>query len=218
VVAGALEHKTLSEAVLDALRELIFTGQLRAGDRLFEDRLAERLGVSRNPVREAIHAMAATGLVEIVPRKGAYVATFNREDVEGIQEVRRVLERWVVATAAARHDDHDIAAIDRCIEVGRAASAAGDATAATTAHQEFHRAIEQATKNPFVALAMAPLRQRTDLIFSVLANRRDSHETWDEHERIRDAIARRDPLEASSLIDAHITATLRAFAVETAQP
>ncbi len=64
-------HRTLREVVADELRQMIMTGALQPGERLFEDRLAEQLGVSRNPVREAIRALEGTGLVEVVPRVAA---------------------------------------------------------------------------------------------------------------------------------------------------
>jgi DNA-binding GntR family transcriptional regulator len=213
VVAQAIEHKTLREAVADALREMIFSGELRAGDRLVEDRLAERLGVSRNPIREGIRAMEAIGLVEVVPRRGAYVASIDADDVQRIQEVRRVVEGWIVATAAERHDAEDLARIDEWLATGAKASRSRDRVLATEAHRGFHLALEAATKNQYVSVIMAPLRQRTELVFSVLAGRPQGSHHWGEHQAIRDAVAARDAELARRLIDEHIGNAMARFSL-----
>ncbi|WP_373069076.1 GntR family transcriptional regulator, partial [Gemmatimonas sp.] len=117
-----LRHRPLREVVAERIREMIITGELAQGERLIEDRLAEQLGVSRNPVREAIRSLEATGLVEVLPRRGAYVADLDLEDIKLIQEIRRVLDCWIVVAAAERHDTNDLARIDACIAGGRDAA------------------------------------------------------------------------------------------------
>ncbi|MCW2750452.1 MAG: transcriptional regulator, GntR family [Aeromicrobium sp.] len=208
-----IAHKTLREAVADALREMIFNGELKAGDRLVEDRLAERLGVSRNPIREGIRAMEAIGLVTVVPRRGAYVASIDADDVQRIQEVRRVVEGWIVATAAERHDAEDLARIDEWLVIGARASRTHDRVVATEAHRGFHLGLEAATKNHYVSVMMAPLRQRTELVFSVLAGRPQGSHHWGEHKNIRDAVAARDAELARKLIDEHIGRAMARFSL-----
>jgi DNA-binding GntR family transcriptional regulator len=212
-VSQPIEHKTLREAVADALREMIFSGELKAGERLVEDRLAERLGVSRNPIREGIRAMEAIGLVNVVPRRGAYVASIDADDVQRIQEVRRVVEGWIVATAAERHDAEDLARIDEWLVIGARASRSHDRILATEAHRGFHLGLEAATKNHYVSVMMAPLRQRTELVFSVLAGRPQGSHHWGEHKNIRDAVAARDAELARHLIDEHIGRAMARFSL-----
>jgi DNA-binding GntR family transcriptional regulator len=210
-----VEHKSLRETVTDALREMILTGELKGGERLIEDKLAERLGVSRNPVREAIRALESTGLVQVVPRHGAHVATVDAADAGRIQEIRRVLEAWIVTAAAERHDDDDLAAVDECLAAGQKASTAGDRVAESAAHRSFHMALEAATKNEYVSVVMEPLRQRTELVFSIVGDtvqgRDGGSPQWQEHQAIRDAIATRDSVRARELIDAHIDAAMRRY-------
>lgn len=211
-----LVHKPLREVVTCELRRLIVEGDLAPGERIFEDQLAERLGVSRNPVREAIRSLEALGLVEVLPRRGAYVVAVDVDDIRQMLEIRRVLDRWVIETAAERHDDDDIARLDSCIDLGRAASEANDPVRAAAQHRAFHLAIEAATKNPYTTVAMDPIRQRAELVFSVLAHHRGPV-GWDAHEAIRDAIAKGDGATAGRLMDAHVVGAIDEFESETSK-
>ena len=205
-----LEHKPLREVVADALRQLIIDGELAPGERLVEGHLAERLGVSRNPIREAIRSLEAVGLIEVVQRRGAYVAQIDATDIRLMQEVRNVLDRWIVQAAALRHDDGDIKQIDETIRQGREASEAGDIVRAAEQHRAFHLAIEAATKNPYATLAMNSLRQRAELIFSMMVHRRGPV-AWDDHEAIRNAIVRRDTEASARLMNAHLDDVVQQF-------
>src|SRR5689334_18256734 len=95
-------HGSLSKVVADELRRGILIGQRKPGDRLVEDRLSAELGVSRVPIREALRLLAAEGLVEVQPRRGASVAEFSAEVAHDLVEVRAMLE-GVNARLAARH-------------------------------------------------------------------------------------------------------------------
>lgn len=198
-----LDHKPLREVVADELRRLIVGGELAPGERLVEDRLAEQLGVSRNPVREAIRSLEAVGLVQVVPRRGTYVVDVDLEDLRRMQELRRVLDRWIVESAAKRRTDEDVARLDEIIAAGRSASRAGDQVRAAEQHRAFHLAIEAATQNPYATVVMDPLRQRAELVFSLLAHHRGTV-GWDSHQQIRDAIAKRDGARAKKLMDEHV--------------
>ena len=197
-----VDHQSLREVVADALRQLIIDGELAPGERLTEESLAKRLGVSRNPIREAIHALEAVGLVEVVPRRGAYVAAVDIDDIRLIEEVRVTMDRWIVQAAALRHDNDDLATIDECLSVGRAASEASDQVGAAAQHRAFHLAIEAATKNPYVTMTLDPLRDRVELVYSILAHQRGPV-GWDAHQAIRDAIARREVELATRLMEEH---------------
>jgi DNA-binding GntR family transcriptional regulator len=209
-MVGTLNHKPLREIVADEIRAMIVSGVIAPGQRLIEEPLAEQLGVSRNPVREAIRSLEATGLVEVIPRRGAYAVHLNSRDIRQIQDLRRVIDAWVVQQAALRHTAADLERIDNCIRVGKRASRAGDSVRAGEMHREFHLAIEAATGNQYATLAIEPLRQRTEVVFSVLAEHRGVR-SWDEHQRIRDAIASRDPELARKLMEEHIEAAFESF-------
>lgn len=196
-------HKTLRELVADAILGQILSGQLEPGARLLEDKLAAELGVSRNPVRESIRALEATGLIEVIPRRGAYVAEVDPHDLAQLLEVRVVLEAHAARLAAQRVTPELVAEIDQCINGGIEASRRGDLLQAAEHHRGFHVTIERAAGNPFIAETVAPLRTRTELVFSMLADSR-AMLSWDEHRLIRDAIAAGNPELASAKAAAHM--------------
>lgn len=200
-------HRPLREIVADEIRDMILRGDLAPGDRLLEDRLAQQLGVSRNPVREAIRALEATGLVDVQPRQGATVSRLDIDDVSQLLVVRSVLEGLAAELAATNCSPDDLAAIDRCLEEGRAASAVGDLITAAGRHRDFHVAIEKASANDHVGSTAAPLRHRTELVFSVLSNSR-SMLSWDEHQKIRDAIADGESCAARDAALAHMRSVI----------
>ena len=111
-------HSPLTQLVVEALRERILTGKVQSGERLVEGRLSEELGVSRMPVREALHTLAAEGLVTIEPRRGASVTSFGVDQVRELVEVRATLEGLNAKLAAKRHDPAQLAALEKILEEG----------------------------------------------------------------------------------------------------
>lgn len=214
------QYRPLREVVAEEIREMIVRGELAAGERLLEDRLADQLGVSRNPVREAIRSLEATGLVEVVPRRGAYVSRLDVDDARQLLEVRGILEGFAAEIAAARADEKLIEMLDRIIEEGRRASADHNHVRAAELHRDFHVAIEQVSGNAYLEQVTQPLRHRTEMVFSLLVDARGGL-SWDEHRRIRDAIARHDGEGARLAVRAHLDAvieTMETAATSTPAP
>ena len=197
------KHQTLRESVAEEIRRLIMIGELQPGERLVEDRLAEQLGVSRNPVREAIRALEGTGLVEVVPRRGAYVSQLDPMQASQLLELRAVIEGYAARLAARNRNDEHVAALRECIEGGMEASRKGDHVRAAAYHRDFHIGIERASGNDHLEAVVGPLRHQTELVFSVLADRR-AVLSWDEHVRILEAIEAGDESKAERFTMEHM--------------
>jgi DNA-binding GntR family transcriptional regulator len=200
-------YRPLREVVAEELRGMILRGELPPGERLTEDRLAEQLGVSRNPVREAIRSLEATGLVEVIPRRGAYVCHPDLADVRNLLELRSVLEGYAAEKAARDVPDGLVDELTRIIDDGMAASTAGNHVLAAELHRDFHLATEQAIGNPYLLQVVEPLRQRTEMVFSILLDRRGPV-SWHEHQAVRDAIAAGEPDRARATVFQHIMSVL----------
>ena len=120
-------HAPLSDVVADKLRHGIASGRYKPGERLVEERLAAELGVSRNPVREAIRSLASEGLIEVTPRRGAVVMSLDRDDAWEMIEVRAALEGLNARLAARRRPAHLIDQLKAVLEQGRAMAASAGA-------------------------------------------------------------------------------------------
>src|SRR6202166_4788519 len=118
-------HSSLHDQVVTELRQAILSGQLKPGERLVEGKLADELGVSRNPVREAIRVLASEGLVDVAARRGASVAVMSDQEARETIEVRALLEGQNARLAARRHDKELIKRIESVLKKGSAAVAAG---------------------------------------------------------------------------------------------
>jgi DNA-binding GntR family transcriptional regulator len=204
-IAGT--YRPLRDLVTDALHEMILSGELAPGERLTEDKLAEQLGVSRNPVREAIRALTAMGLVQAVPRRGAYVAMPDLGDLRHLLKIRSVLEGWAAEEAAQLSPPGLVEELTALVQEGIEASKAEDHGRAAELHRRFHVATEEAAGNPYLLEVCEPLRQRTDMVFSLLLHRRGPV-SWHEHEAVRDAIADGDPERARATVAGHMLSVL----------
>ncbi len=107
--AGRLVRKTTVELVLDALRSRILSGAIAPGAPMRQEALAEELGVSRIPVREAIRLLSSEGLVDVLPHKGAFVSMLSKDEVREFFDLRQRLEPWLLHEAVPRISDTELA-------------------------------------------------------------------------------------------------------------
>ncbi|MFW8635621.1 GntR family transcriptional regulator [Cribrihabitans pelagius] len=189
--------------LLAELRE----GRLTPGDRLRETELAERLGVSRTPVREAIRQLEADGIVTHVPRQGASIRTLDYAEVMELYEMRAVLEGTAARLAARAASDLEI---EELYDMNRALAALGHVPEAFTLNRQFHAALLDAAKNRFLTRSIHTL-QKTLLILgpTTLTEPDRAEKAVEEHFGVLDAIKARDGALAEAAMRAHIETAQR---------
>ena len=195
---GAIPLRTA--AVLEAIKHAILAGELRPGQSLVEAELAQQLGVSKTPVREALKTLAGAGLVTMSPYRGAAVRVIDPEMAHAIYDMRLLLEPEAVRRAAARGADWDAAgqALDR-------ADASSDEAERSLANREFHRALYRECGNPLLVAALDDLRDQTALISAAAWQQQPSwQQEAGEHRTILAAAAAGEADRAGELLAAHI--------------
>lgn len=204
-------HLPLSTAIAGEIKRAILSARYRPGDRLVEGNLATSLGVSRNPVREALRQLEAEGFVEIAPRRGASVATIGLREAQEMFEVRAALEALSARLAAVRATDQDIEELDEIVVRGERAALNHRLEDLPDLNTEFHMRLVEVSGNRQMARMIAELRDRIQWIYSRHVERR-AVPSWDEHRRLFDAIAAHDPESAAHIALHHIAAAQDAFA------
>jgi len=190
-----------------ALIEEIRTGRLRPGDRLRETELADRLGVSRTPVREAIRQLEADGLVAHAPRQGATVRKLDYAEVMELYEMRAVLEGTAARLAA--HAALDIE-IEELASVNAALAKTRSAEEAFRLNRSFHAALLDAAKNRFLHKSMSSLSKALMILGpTTLSETERFASAVQEHEAVLEALKARDGMAAEQRMRAHIEASQR---------
>ena len=200
---------TSAERTLAALRELILDGDLRPGARLGEVELAERLGVSRTPVREALSRLAAEGLVELAPNRGARVVTWTVAEMEGVFDVRASLEPQLTGFAVARATEDDVQVLEELARRMLAVGSPGldqDLDALVPLNRAFHDRLVALADHPALATALAavihpPIVLRNFHTYDEASLRR----SLAHHAEIVAAVRAGDPAWAQAVMTAHIS-------------
>ncbi|MDA2805085.1 GntR family transcriptional regulator [Nocardiopsis suaedae] len=200
----------LREAVYEALLDLITTRALPPGRHLVETELAARLGVSRQPVREALQRLSNEGWVDLRPGYGAFVHTPDEGEAEQLLAVRALLETEAARLAAGNADADDIERLRALWLRGTRAAEEGPVEAAVTANADFHRALIVSSGNTVLAELAAQVDRRVRWFYAPIARSR-GQASWDEHARIIDAVEAGRPDEAAALMADHTERTRTAY-------
>lgn len=196
-------HRQLSELVTTRIRDSIMSGAYAPGARLIEGRIAEELNVSRVPVREALRALAAEGLVEVRPRHGAVVASLDPASAREMVQIRATLE-GLNARLAAEHCTPELASkVAEVLAEGNAKLASGETAALPNLNARFHDLLYAAGANTMLADLMRTLRDRTRMLF-VNATDDEVRVTWEEHAAILRAVQSGDAAVAALLAERHV--------------
>src|SRR5437763_5947954 len=200
---------TTSDLVVDAIREAIRAGRIAPGETLVERRLADLLGVSKTPVREALIALAANGLVTVSPNRGAVVRNVSTDDVCKAYEVRLLLEPWAVAKAV--RDGGTVESARAHLEEARRLLPGTDHVPLSLANRRFHRELYAGCGNEIVVRQLDSLQELAALgAVSIIW---EQSPTWraeyDEHAEILAAAEAGEAETAERLLRKHIRQSLR---------
>lgn len=199
------EFLPLRDVVFNTLRKAILTGQLKPGERLMEVHLANRLGVSRTPIREAIRKLELEGLVIMIPRRGAEVARITEKSLKDVLEVRRALDALSVELACERITKEDMERLwGACQEFERAAKGK-DASIIAKADVALHDIIVEATGNLRLTQLVNNLSEQMYRYRFVYIKEESKHDMLvAEHREIYESIASRDRERAARAAKLHI--------------
>lgn len=210
-VVGPLPRPApLRESVHEAISQMIIGGSLKPGQRLVEVDLARMLGVSRQPVREALQRLHNEGWVDLRPGYGAAVHVPADNDVDQLLTARAALESESARLAAENSSKADLAELDRLCKVGTSAAKSGEHDEAVQANSDLHRLITQMSNNQFLIDFAAQVDRRVRWYYRPIAPFRGLA-SWHEHTKIVKAIRQHDGALAASLMREHTEHTLAAF-------
>lgn len=199
------EYLPLRDVVFNTLRKAILKGELKPGERLMEIALAERLGVSRTPIREAMRKLELEGLVVMIPRRGAQVANITKKDLNDVLEVRMGLETMVAEKACKRMTEEQMSKLWMAAKTFERTISEGNLVKLAEADVAFHEIIYEACDNKRLNQVMNNLREQ---IYRYRVEYLKDEETRNvlvkEHEELYKAIKARDVAKAQEISFHHI--------------
>ena len=214
----------LVEQVRDAILEEVASGAIAPGDRIIQEQIAQALGVSRQPVQQALALLRNQGVLLDAPGRGLLVAPLDPGHVQHMYDIRAVIEGLAARRAAEVGAERAAKVGSALIEAGRKAVAAGSVARMIAADMKFHEFIYGLSGNPLIARALETHLTYTQRVMGeVLIRDEKPRDIWDQHEAILKAIASGDGERAETLVRLHLTQAagfmvnrLRGTAPETA--
>ena len=198
-------YKPLRELVCENIRQAIIDGTFSPGERLMEIQLADEMGVSRTPVREAIRKLELEGFVVMIPRRGTYVADISIKDINEVYEVRTALDILAAGLAAERINEDELEAMQRLlVEIGQYIDE-GNIEKIVEIDSAFHDILYQASRNERLVNIISNLREQiTSLRGRSMMYPGRLAKTLEEHRAIVDSIAQRDAEKAQRAVRIHM--------------
>jgi DNA-binding GntR family transcriptional regulator len=200
----AVSRTVLREQVKELLLERILSGELAPGERLVETRIAQELGTSQAPVREALRDLELLRLVESQPFRGARVRAVTPEELAEIYPVRAALEEVAARETAARLDSGTDARLEAEVEAMRRAAAAGNSHDQAEHDVQFHRLIVEASGNRTLLEVWTSLRVEARTLMTLLKTDLDLRELAEMHQAVLDALRSGDADVAGRVVRAHV--------------
>lgn len=199
------EFLPLRDVVFKTLRKGILTGELKPGERLMEIHLANRLGVSRTPIREAIRKLELEGLVTMVPRRGAEVANITEKNLKDVLEVRQALESLAIELACERITEENKEELRQKLDQVETAVRTGDTGAIASADVAFHDAIVEFSGNMRLMQLVSNLgEQMYRYRFEYIKDVTKHSQIMSEHRIMFESIMENDKEKAATIVKVHI--------------
>lgn len=200
-----IDNRMLSEQVATHLFRQLVNGRLRGGQRINEAELARTLGISRNPIREAIRKLEERGLLVSSPRRGTFVRSFTKRDMADIFSFRTVVEGFAIRQALPRMTDDDHAGLKEIVQRMADAANAGHEMELVEADIAFHQRVCELSGNSQTLRAFMNIRAEVQMSITLVEHRFESLEAAAvDHWPIVEAIATRDIKKAVKALEEHI--------------
>lgn len=200
----------LRDIVASRIREMVISGSVPGGTHLVETELASLLGVSRQPIREALVTLRSEGWLELIPGRGTFVRTPTRDEVTGLFTVRMALEGEAALCAASNIDENGVEALRKISRSGREAYAAKDRDKVVLANAKFHSMIAEIAAVGALQSMIQDMDSKVRWHYASIAHFRGVA-SWNEHDEIVDALASKDGELARLLSRKHIEASRTAY-------
>lgn len=199
------DYKNAREAAFEKIKEAIIKGHFKPGEKLVEQTLAQEMGVSRTPVREAIRRLEAEGFVVSIPRKGVVVSRADKEEIVQLYSIRAELEGLAARWAIENADEDDIQKLDEAISRMEETAASGDLDGVVQSNALFHDAIAQASKSRILCTLLKTLQDNIQRFrFQSLHLPGRPEAALAEHKEIIAAIKEKKAEEADRLLKEHL--------------
>lgn len=198
---AAVTRQSAADQVYRALREKIEDGSLAPGEQLADGELAQALGVSRTPVREALRRLVDQGVVETMPGRHTRVAEAGEAQAHQVLPLLSLLHGFATESATEMLDAADLAEMTDCNERMRVAAEAGDSAAARAADQQFHAVLVRRAENPYLAMLVDVLSLHSRRLEALYFQDKDpASGSYAQHQEIIEAIRRKDKEAACALV------------------
>jgi DNA-binding GntR family transcriptional regulator len=214
LVNRAIERRTVAAEAAEILRQRILSGEIRAGQPIRQEQIAQELGVSRIPLREALKQLEAEGFVTIAPHKGAVVSTLSAAEAEELFALRLQLEHWLLREAIPRMREADFAHFDAIIDESRAPNkdTSGNLARWGELNWQFHEALYRPAGRPLSLRFLKRIHDNLDRYLRLqIAITRDWDRAYRDHQDLVAYSRERNVEAAVALLEDHILGTAKAL-------
>ena len=200
------QGRVLADWITVSLREAILNGHFEPGEKLDQDLIAEELGTSRTPVREALKRLESEGFIKVRPHYGAFIAEVSRQDIREIYEIRKLLESEVVRQVTPVIPEPVLDELERSLAETQALFDAGDSAKHFESDVFFHETIISFSENHLLKEMLDGLTNRISMVrrFAQLQPGYHMTESFKEHRAILQAMRQRDPEQVAELMRNHL--------------